>query len=665
MEQQTIPLNDRDLSWLYFNHRVLSMAAASSVPLYERVKFLSIFSSNLDEFFRVRMPALLALHHLHEGEKGALAAAQQEIARQLNEYGQIFTQSVLPELREKGIRLYYGESPAPEHLPAIRDYFYNTVLAYLQPVRIQFGQPMELFLENNALYLVVCLEDGGTGVVNIPSDHLPRFLRLSGNDVIFMDDVVRQHLGALFPHVGIKAAYSIKVTRDAEIDVDEFSGHLLQKVEDMLVQRQMGVPTRFLFDAAMPDTLRDQLGEYFRIAALEMVPGGRYHNLRDLSDLPLPADPSLEYPKMPSAHCHAIDLDKPLLDQIQSGDKMLHVPYQSYDYILRYFNEAATDPDVREIYVTLYRVASTSRIVHALMSAAKNGKKVTVMVELKARFDEANNLRWAKRMKAAGVKILYSIPGLKVHAKVALVKRKRGFSWDHTALLATGNFNESTARFYADHILFTRHQGITQELELLFIYMQTGIAPGKFNFMHFEHLLVAQFNLVDQFTSMIRAEADAARAGKPARITIKLNNLQEKSMIAELYAAAAAGVEIDLIVRSICCLVPREGIRVRRIVDRFLEHARVFIFHNGGSERVYLGSADWMNRNLHRRIEVCFPIYDPVYRRQLKDIIHLQLTDNTNAVILGADARNLPVPRNTGAPEVNAQRDTYAYVRQL
>ncbi|WP_341841510.1 polyphosphate kinase 1 [Chitinophaga caseinilytica] len=665
MEQQTIPLNDRDLSWLYFNYRVLSMAGEASVPLYERVKFLSIFSSNLDEFFRVRMPALLALHHLREGEKGALAAAQQEIARQLNEYGKIFTQSVLPELREKGIRVYYGESPAPEHLPSIRDYFYNTVLAYLQPVRIQFGQPMELFLENNALYLVVCLEDGGTGVVNIPSDHLPRFLRLSGNDVIFMDDVIRQHLGFLFPHVGITAAYSIKVTRDAEIDVDEFSGHLLQKVEDMLVQRQMGVPTRFLFDAAMPDALRDQLGEYFRIAALEMVPGGRYHNLRDLSDLPLPAAPSLEYPKMPPAHCHAIDLDKPLLDQIQAGDKMLHVPYQSYDYILRYFNEAATDPDVREIYVTLYRVASTSRIVHALMSAAKNGKKVTVMVELKARFDEANNLRWAKRMKAAGVRILYSIPGLKVHAKVALVKRKRGFSWDHTALLATGNFNESTARFYADHILFTRHQGITQELELLFIYMQTGIAPGKFNFMHFEHLLVAQFNLVDQFTSLIRAEAEAARAGKPARITIKLNNLQEKSMIAELYAAADAGVEIDLIVRSICCLVPREGIRVRRIVDRFLEHARVFIFHNGGEEQVYLGSADWMNRNLHRRIEVCFPIYDPVYRRQLKDIIHLQLTDNTNAVILGADARNLPVPREAGAAEVNAQRDTYAYVRQL
>ncbi len=267
---------------------------------------------------------------------------------------------------------------------------------------------------------------------------------------------------------------------------------------------------------------------------------------------------------------------------------MLHVPYQSYDYILRYFNEAATDPDVREIYVTLYRVASTSRIVHALMSAAKNGKKVTVMVELKARFDEANNLRWAKRMKAAGVRILYSIPGLKVHAKVALVKRKRGFTWDHTALLATGNFNESTARFYADHVLLTRHEAITQELELLFIYMQTGIQPGKFNFMHFEHLLVAQFNLVDQFKTLIRSEAENARNGKPARITIKLNNLQEKSMIAELYAAADAGVEIDLIIRSICCLVPRKGIRVCRIVDRYLEHARVFIFHNGGNEVIYL-----------------------------------------------------------------------------
>lgn len=641
------------------------MAEDPAVPLYERVRFLSIFSSNLDEFFRVRMPALLALHQLHEGEQGALAAAQQEIARQLNEYGRIFTQTVIPALKEKGIRLYYGESPAPEHLPTIRDYFYNTVLAYLQPVRIHFGQPMELFLENNALYLVVCLEDGSTGIVNVPSDHLPRFLRLSCNDILFLDDAIRQHLDFLFPHTGIKAAYSIKVTRDAEIDVDEFSGHLLQKVEDMLVQRQMGVPTRFLYDAAMPDALRDQLAEYFRIAGIEMASGGRYHNLRDLSDLPLPPDPALEYPKMPPARCHAIDAEQSLLDQVQEGDRMLHVPYQSYDYILRYFNEAATDPDVREIYVTLYRVASTSRIAHALMSAAKNGKKVTVMVELKARFDEANNLRWAKRMKAAGVKILYSIPGLKVHAKVALVKRKRGLYWDHTALLATGNFNESTARFYADHILFTRHQAITQELELLFIYMQTGIQPGKFNFMHFEHLLVAQFNLVDGFKSLIRREVEHARGGKPARITIKLNNLQEKGMIAGLYAAADAGVEIDLIVRSICCLVPRNGIRVRRIVDRYLEHARVFIFHNGGNEAIYMGSADWMNRNLHRRIEVCFPIYDTVYRQQLKDIIALQLSDNTNAVILGTDARNLPVPREDGAPAINAQRDTYAYVRQL
>ncbi|WP_109699881.1 polyphosphate kinase 1 [Chitinophaga deserti] len=663
--QQTIPLNDRDLSWLYFNYRVLTMAEDRAVPLMERVRFLSIFSSNLDEFFRVRMPALLALHQLHEAEQGALAAAQQEIARQLNEYGRIFTQSVIPDMLEKGIRLYYGETPAAEHSPAIREYFYNTILAYLQPVKLHFGQPMELFLENNALYLVVCLEDGGTGIVNIPSDHLPRFIRLSGNDILFLEDAIRQHLGFLFPHVGIKAAYSIKVTRDAEIDVDEFSGHLLQKVEDMLVQRNMGVPTRFLYDAAMPVTLRDQLAEHFRIAALEMAAGGRYHNLRDLADLPLPSDPSFSYPKMPPVHCTALDAESSLLDQIQQRDVMLHVPYQQYDYILRYFNEAAADPDVREIYVTLYRVASTSRIVHALMSAAKNGKKVTVMVELKARFDEANNIRWAKRMKAAGVKILYSIPGLKVHAKVALVKRKRGMYWDHTALLATGNFNESTARFYADHILLTRHQGITQELELLFIYMQTGIQPGRFNFMHFGHLLVAQFNLVDRFKAMIQAEAEAARNGKPARITIKLNNLQEKSMIAALYDAADAGVEIDLIIRSICCIVPRKGIRVRRIVDRFLEHARVFIFHNGGNEAIFMGSADWMNRNLHRRIEVCFPVYDPIYRQQLKDIIALQLADNTNAVILGADGRNLPIQREEGAPEVNAQRDTYTYVRKL
>ncbi|WP_084185687.1 polyphosphate kinase 1 [Chitinophaga niabensis] len=659
-----ITLYDRDLSWLSFNNQVLLMAANEQVPIFERVRFLSIFSSNLDEFFRVRMPAILALQQLQVSQEGLLFAVQQVIGRQLQEFGRILTSEVLPGLHRHGVHLYYGDVIQAAHRPAIKDYFFNTVLGFLQPQKIVMEHPVEVFLENNALYLVVCFENNGYALVNIPSNHLPRFLSLPDQHIIFLDDVIREHLPFLFPGQQVKGCYSIKLTRDAEIDVDEFSGHLLQKVESMLVKRALGLPTRFLHDSKMPEDLQHNLAAYFRIAPQEMASGGRYHHLRDLADLPV-KDPALNYPRLPSARVKALETEETLLNTILQKDVLLHVPYQNYDYILRFFNEAATDPDVQEIYVTLYRVASGSQIVNALISAARNGKQVTVMVELKARFDEANNVRWAKRMKEAGVKILYSIPNLKVHAKVALVKRKRGYTWDHIGLYATGNFNESTARFYTDHVLLTAHAGMTQELELLFIYMQTGIAPAKYHFLPFNHLLVAQFNLVNRFTEMIRREVNNARAGMPARITIKLNNLQEKQMIAELYAAAEAGVEVKLIIRSICCIVPRKGISIHRIVDRYLEHARVFVFHNNGAEEVYMGSADWMNRNLHRRIEVCFPVYDPVYAQQLKDILALQLADNTNAVILDDEMRAIPVPKVAGEPDVNAQKGIYDYVHHL
>ncbi len=656
-------LNDRDLSWLSFNGRVLMMAGSEAVPLFERVRFLSIFSSNLDEFFRVRMPALLALHQLEEANTSVLPHVQAEIGRQLNLYGGML-KGVLQALQQKGIHLHYGTPLPPE--AAVKDYFLSTVMGLLHPVVLQLHTPAETFLENNALYLVAGFDDGSMGMVNIPSNILPRFLQLSGGGIAFLDDVVRAHLHLVFPGKPVQAAYSIKLTRDAEIDVDEFSGTLLQKVENMLIKRDLGLPTRFLYDAAMPESLQAALAKYFRIAPQEMVAGGRYHHLRDLADMPLPfKDPSLFYPPMPPARVQLLEGGKGLLDTVLEQDVVLHVPYQNYDYILRYFNEAALDPDVKEIYVTLYRVASGSQIVHALISAARNGKQVTVMVELKARFDEANNVRWAKRMKEAGIKILYSIPNLKVHAKVALVKRQRGNTWDYVGLMATGNFNESTARFYTDHVLLTAHKEMTQELELLFLYMQTGIAPARYNFIPFNHLLVAQFNLVNRFRDMIAREAEHARAGRPARIVIKLNNLQEKEMITALYAAAAAGVEVVLIVRSICCIVPQPGITVRRIVDRYLEHARIFYFQNNGNEEIYMGSADWMNRNLHRRIEVCFPVYDKTYFRQLKDILDIQLADNTNAVILDGQISNVPVEKPAGAPEVNAQRAISAYVHNL
>lgn len=666
-----VPLYDRDLSWLSFNYRVLSMAKQEEVPLYERIRFLSIFSSNLDEFFRVRMPAVMAVDKLEPGN--TLPAIQEEIRRQLGDFGRTLTQELLPALRRRQIDLYYNQPIQTQHLPVIREYFMNRVLAFLQPFMLWGRKPEEVFLENNLLYFVVSLtpdthpEMQQYALVNIPGEQLPRFMELPPVDdvhyIITLDDIIRENIGFLFPAFKVNACYSIKITRDAEVDMNELASDILDQVETMIAKRELGIPTRFLFDATMPMNLRQLLAGYFHVLPEEMVEGGRYHNLKDLANLPMPVkQDDFTYARQTPAKLRALENVTRLLDEVQQKDMLMHAPYQRYDDILRFFNEAATDPDVQEIYITMYRIASGSQIANALISAAHNGKQVTVFVELKARFDEANNIRWAKKMKDAGVKIIYSIPGLKVHAKIALVKRRRGYRWDYTGLMATGNFNESTARFYTDHVLLTAHPGMTQELELLFLYLQTRVQPDKYSFLSFKHLLVAQFNIIDRFKELIDREITHARAGRTARIIIKLNNLQEKEMIAKLYEAADAGVDVQLIVRSICCLVPGK-VSVRRIVDRYLEHARVFIFHNNGQEEVYIGSADWMNRNLHRRIEVCFPVYEPALAAQLQEIIRLQLADNTSAVQLNAVIDNVPVAK--GTPEVNAQSSIYNYILSL
>lgn len=649
-----IPLINRDLSWLSFNYRVLLMAADQQVPLYERIRFLAIFSSNLDEFFRVRMPAILTINRVLENDPAAgenesissetLQEVLQEINRQQQEYGRIFTGSVLPALQRQGVQLYYNQPLLAAHHVYTKNYFLTTLLAYLQPVWLS-GKHKKLFLENNALYLAVTLiPDNNTAVqeyvvVNIPAA-LPRFLQLPPVEgihyIAFLDDVIRTHLGYLFPGYTVAGCYSVKLTRNAEMDMDEMKVDILEEVEIFIRKRELGVPTRFLYDAAIPLPLLHFLAQQFDVQHNELVTGGRYHNLKDLASLPMPPGlANAEYPRViPAENKTAAATDR-LLDLVLQQDLLLHLPYQRYDYVLRFFSEAALDPDVAEIYVTLYRIASGSQIAQALISAARNGKKVTVFVELKARFDEANNIRWAKKMKDAGVKLIYSIPGMKVHAKTALVKRNRGYQWDYCGLIATGNFNESTARFYTDHVLFTSHKDITREMELLFLYLQSREQPAAYSFLHFEHLLVAQFNMTERFTSLIDREIRHAKEGKPARMTIKINNLQEKGMISKLYEASEAGVQTELVVRSISCLAPgiaeSRNIRITRIVDRYLEHARVFIFHNNNREEVYLGSSDWMNRNLHRRIEVCVPVYAPALQQQLKDIMQLQTGNSSKA----------------------------------
>jgi len=681
---------NRDLSWLSFNQRVLEEAADPSVPLYSRINFLSIFSSNLDEFFRVRMPSIFAFTSIpakktslrEEYPQDLLQRVQSIILEQQEKFGEIFTQQIIPALRQNHVQLYYGDVINFFHLETIREYFLSKVLSFIQPVFLRKDQP-PVFLENNALYFLVDVENAGDrpgthsyAILNIPSDHLPRFMELPkiGDDhfILFLDDAIRQNLQEIFPGFIIHGVYSIKVTRDAELELaDEFTGDIAEKIEKQLSKRELGHSTRFLYESGMPAEIIQFARGYFSLREGEMIEGGRYHNLKDLISLPNPLK-SLTYEPWPPVPHKAFNNHVPVFRTIADKERLLHLPYHSYNYILRFFNEAAIDPQVKEIYVTLYRVAADSHIVNALISAAKNGKKVVVFVELKARFDEANNLRWSKKMKAAGVKIINSIPALKVHAKIAMVKRYED-GWKNYSFMATGNFNESTAKYYTDHVFYTADRGISQELEDLFGYLQSRKQPQEYRKIPFKHLLVSHFNMIKRFRKLIEREIRHVRSGRAGRIVIKINNLQEREMINLLYEASNAGVKIDLIVRSICCLAPgirgqSENITVHRIVDRYLEHARIFVFYNDGQPEYFMGSADWMNRNLHSRIEVVFPLYDKLLCEQIENILQIQLRDNTKAVMLKTDLEDqsiINLKKFSNGPPVAAQQAIYHYVKTL
>jgi polyphosphate kinase len=661
---------NRDISWLSFNERVLQEAGKISVPLNERIKFLSIYSSNLDEFYRVRMPALMALKKIDK-EKTETSVYKQAVAiinQQLETFGKIFTASVLPELDRYCFKLIYNDQ-IPENLQEeTKNYFFNQIAGFLQPILIR---NTDFFLENNQLYQAVIVQyesaDEQLYLLNIPTANLSRFYKITSKDkdyIVFLEDIIRQNLTYLFPGAVIHGSCNLKITRDAELDLRDEYGDLAKKIEKQLKKRDMGFATRFLYEPGMPLRHLQDIIEIFNLHKASVVEGGKHHNLKDLASLPI-HNLSLSYPSWPAIQpVKSADIPETLFKSIEKEDRIVHAPYQSYDLIIRFFNEAAMDRSVERIYTTMYRVASDSRIGYALISAAKNGKKVTVLVELKARFDEANNIHWAQKMKAAGVRIVYSSNSLKVHAKIALVKRKN----DHTpylGLLATGNLNESTARFYTDHILLTAHQPMLGEMEQLFNFLRKK-NKGNQPTLVFQHLLVAQFNLQTRFLELIEREIEHAKNGQEAFITIKMNNLEEEVLISKLYDASNAGVKINLIVRSICRLVPgipdqSENITVKRIVDRYLEHGRVFIFHNKGKEEVYMGSADWMNRNIYRRIEVCFPIYNDTIRKQMIELLRLQWHDNVQAVCIDKNLKNVPVP-NAGENKIRSQEAIYKYL---
>ena len=673
---------NRELSWLSFNYRVLQEAASPSVPLFERLKFLSIFSSNLDEFFRVRYPAAIALTSLKkktqkqitgEWTHEILEKIQAEITRQLEEFGTILLRNILPGLKEIGINLYYNEPIRQEHKEEVADIFLSQVLSFIQPLLLDGKKKFNP--ENNQLYFAIALKKTSEelirhAIVNIPSDKLPRFFILSSIDdtnyVIFIDDIIRENMQTIFPGFEILSIYSFKINRDAELNLEEeYDIDILNKIEKQLTKRNFGPPSRFLFETGMPQIIQLFLISVLDIRLDEIFAGGRYHNLKDLASLPT-FGKNLLYNKFDPLPGN-LSKNGDIFNLIASKDLLIHLPYQSYNPILSFFNQAAIDPDVMEIYIALYRVASESHIANALISAAKNGKKVTVFLELKARFDEANNIQWSRKMKDAGIKLIYSIPEIKVHSKIALVKKNVKETIVNYSVLSTGNFNETTARFYTDHVLLTADKIIAKELLQLFEFLQKRRLPVDNRELRFQKLLVSQFNMIEKFDHLIEEEISKTKKGGEGLIRIKLNNLEEPGMINSLYEASKAGVKIRLIIRSVCCLIPSqknlsENITVKRIVDRYLEHSRIFIFGSGDDCEVIIGSADWMNRNLHRRIEVCVSIENTEYKNQLVDYFELQWNDNDKSVILNNNMEQQKPEVNGNI--VNAQQAIYNYIKE-
>lgn len=654
-------LFDRDLSWLSFNYRVLMEAMDTTVPLLERLRFIAIYSSNLDEFFRVRVASIRNIKEIDKKKINKridfdpnvlLEDIHTEVNSQLNEYGSAL-KNIIEEFKERDHVICMNSDEIPDALkPDLLHYFKTKVSAFLRPIDIENDEP--LFLDNQAVYLAVHLKNGHMVIVNIPTQHLSRFSSHTLENktyYIFLDDIIRLHFDILFPNNEVVSAHAIKLNKDSDLQIDdEYEGNLVKKIEKQIQKRNLGTPSRFLFDSDMSKKLISKLTEKLELSPDDMIPGGRYHNLNDFFQINI-KDKDFTYESNPHIAVPELESSRSILESIEQKDRLLHFPYQPYDYVLQFFNEAAIDPEVEEINVTFYRMAKNSIIAEALISAAKNGKKVAVFMEVKARFDEENNLVWARKMRAAGIKIIYSLPGLKVHAKVALVKKKRimyGF-------FGTGNLNEKTSEIYCDHGLLSTNAEMTKELSEVFQHLLTKYTPPPF-----EHLIVSQFGAIEAFTEKIDREIEHAEAGREARIIIKLNNLQEQSLIKKLNEAAKKGVDVKLIVRSICCLVPKKNLQVKRIVDRYLEHARVFYFHNDGGQEMYLGSSDWMNRNLHRRIEVCFPIVEDHMKQEILTILKFQWKDDIKGVWLSSKLKN---DRPKSDKNVRAQVDTYHYLK--
>ncbi|MEM9835026.1 MAG: polyphosphate kinase 1 [Bacteroidota bacterium] len=673
-------LQPRDLSWLQFNARVLQEATDQTVPLYERIKFLAIYSSNLEEFYRVRVSILRQFDQLTKEErrnfldykpKQELKAIRREVALQQGEFGRIFREEILPQLEQEGIHLLHGYQFDAAQQDFVKDYFDREIAPHLKVHELSVdGEGKSPFIEDKTLYLTVDIahdEDDRLLLVNIPSPPTKRFVVLPSQDdrscVCFVDSIIRANLER-FLDLEIDGAYSFKLSRDAQMYMgNEFQGDLLEKIEKSLEERGTGQPTRFLFDANTPDWMRKALKNRLNLSKYDMIPGARYHNFMDFFGFPLP--PGKDYlmnPEQPPLDHHQLRMEQPLLPQMEATDQLLSFSYQKYGYVPTIIREAADHPEVTKIQITLYRVASQSQVVTNLLYAREKGKTVEVFVEAKARFDEASNLFWGKKLAEAGAFVRYSYPAVKVHTKLFRVTRELSDGQElFYTYVGTGNFNEKTAKIYGDHALLTTHPEIGEDVGKVF-----SLLAGRLILPECQHLLVAPFTMKERFVKLIKEQIKRSRKELPAELFLKMNSLEEPEMIALIRKAARTGVKVRLIVRGICRLVPAadENIEIISIIDRYLEHARIFIFGPADDYKVYIGSADWMKRNLHRRVEVVTPIFDPQLASDLRHIMNVQWRDNAKARLIQAEGINAYRQRTETEPVYRAQSDLYDYFKE-
>ena len=683
---------DREKSWLAFNARVLQEAADEAVPLLERLRFLGIFSNNLDEFFRVRFAAIRRLSLTEEtGEKllGGISAQQlvkdiTEIVINLQSDSLRILSDIEKKLEKENIIIINENEISTDHENFIKDFFIQKVSPELVTIILNDLAEFPL-LKDTSGYLTIKLvmkteqkpkllslkkpkSEIRYAIIEMPKN-INRILVLPSKNgkqyLILLDDVIRYNLSNIFNIFDYESisAHMIKITRDAQLDIDsDMSKSMLEKIATSVKDRRIGEPVRFVYDQNIDkDTLKFFLSKMGIDASDSIIPGGRYHNRRDYMNFPnLDRNDLLYQPKMPLP-VEGLSFDGSILNKIAQKDYLIYAPYQAYSYVIKFLREAALDPKVTSIKITLYRLAKNSQIISSLINAAKNGKKVTVQIELQARFDEASNISYAEQMQQEGIELIFGIKGLKVHSKICVIDRIEDGKINRYGIISTGNFNESTAKIYTDVTLLTSHQQILKDVAKVFDFFDVNYRVHRY-----KHLIVSPHYSRSKFYKLIDKEILNATLGRPAYIKLKMNSLSDFSMIDKLYDASHAGVKIQLQIRGICSLIPgvkgmSENIEAISIVDNFLEHTRLFIFGNNDEPEVFISSADFMTRNLDGRVEVSCPIYDPEIKKQLIDTFNVGWKGNVKARLHSEKLDNKYRIRKENEPIFRAQNETYNY----